>query len=181
MSLPHALLTSLIERPSSGSELSARFDRSIGHFWHATHQQIYRELAKLEKAGWVESFFAEQGERKKKTYRVLAAGRGELKRWLASEALPLPVRSPLMVRLRAAAVVGTQGVVPELRRHLALHEEKLAHYLALQARDEARCQGNSTELVQLMILDSGIQLERYWIATIEQAIAVLEQHPKDVN
>lgn len=55
MSLPHALLTSLAERPGSGSELTRRFDRSIGYFWHATHQQIYRELARLEDEGWVES------------------------------------------------------------------------------------------------------------------------------
>ena len=45
MSLAHAVLTSLIEKPSSGYELARRFDKSIGYFWHATHQQIYRELA----------------------------------------------------------------------------------------------------------------------------------------
>jgi hypothetical protein len=43
MSLPHALLTALVEHPCSGSELAERFDRSIGYFWNATHQQIYRE------------------------------------------------------------------------------------------------------------------------------------------
>jgi DNA-binding PadR family transcriptional regulator len=47
MSLPHALLTALVEHPCSGSELAERFDRSIGYFWNATHQQIYRELAPL--------------------------------------------------------------------------------------------------------------------------------------
>ena len=30
--------------PASGLELARRFDRSIGYFWHATHQQIYRVL-----------------------------------------------------------------------------------------------------------------------------------------
>ncbi|MFX4748000.1 hypothetical protein ABTB74_18915, partial [Acinetobacter baumannii] len=44
MSLPHVLLTSLLERPSTGFELARRFDRSMGFFWNATHQQIYREL-----------------------------------------------------------------------------------------------------------------------------------------
>ncbi|MER7163689.1 PadR family transcriptional regulator, partial [Streptomyces lydicus] len=47
MSLPHAILTALLEKPSSGLELTRRFDRSIGYFWSATHQQIYRELGKL--------------------------------------------------------------------------------------------------------------------------------------
>ncbi len=44
MSLAHVLLTSLLEKPSTGIELARRFDRSMGFFWNATHQQIYREL-----------------------------------------------------------------------------------------------------------------------------------------
>ncbi|MFZ4189794.1 PadR family transcriptional regulator, partial [Streptomyces pseudogriseolus] len=51
MSLPHAILTALLEKPSSGLELTRRFDRSIGYFWSATHQQIYRELGRLEGGG----------------------------------------------------------------------------------------------------------------------------------
>ena len=49
MSLAHVLLTSLIEKPSTGSELARRFDRSMGFFWNATHQQIYRELSGMQK------------------------------------------------------------------------------------------------------------------------------------
>jgi hypothetical protein len=49
MSLAHVLLTSLIEKPSTGFELARRFDRSMGFFWNATHQQIYRELNGMQK------------------------------------------------------------------------------------------------------------------------------------
>ncbi len=55
MSLPHAILTALLEKPSSGLELARRFDRSIRYFWSATHQQIYRELNKLEQAGLIQA------------------------------------------------------------------------------------------------------------------------------
>ena len=82
MSLPHALITALVEQPSSGSDLAGRFDRSIGYFWHATHQQIYRELGRLEEAGWVEPLPAESGRGRKRVYRVLPAGRAELQRWV---------------------------------------------------------------------------------------------------
>ena len=53
MSLEHALLVSLRERPGTGIELARRFDRSIGFFWQATHQQIYRVLRRMEDDGWV--------------------------------------------------------------------------------------------------------------------------------
>ena len=76
MSLAHAVLTSLIEKSSSGYDLARRFDKSIGYFWHATHQQIYRELARMEAAGWIESSSApDAGKTRKREYRVLEAGR----------------------------------------------------------------------------------------------------------
>ena len=81
MSLAHAVLTSLIEKSSSGYDLARRFDKSIGYFWHASHQQIYRELARMETAGWIESSVpADAGKTRKREYRVLPAGRKELKR-----------------------------------------------------------------------------------------------------
>ena len=84
MSLDHALLVSLLEKPSSGYELARRFDRSIGYFWHATHQQIYKVLARMEEAGWVAAR-VEAGESApdRKLFSVSAGGRAELGRWLA--------------------------------------------------------------------------------------------------
>ena len=135
MSLPHALLTALIERPCSGSELAGRFDRSIGYFWQATHQQIYRELARLEAAGWIEGLLPESGRGRMRKYRVLPAGRGELERWAGEALSPFPVREELMVRLRAAAVIGPTHLEDELERLAAHHRGKLAAYRKIEARD----------------------------------------------
>lgn len=136
MSLPHAILTALLERPSSGLELTRRFDRSIGYFWSATHQQIYRELGRLEESGYIRALAREQPARgRKKEYEVLPAGRAELTGWVAGREDPKPVRDPLLLRMRAAAVVGTDGLPVELRRHLALHERQLAEYRDIEARD----------------------------------------------
>ena len=104
MSLPHALLTALIERPCSGSDLAQRFDRSIGYFWQATHQQIYRELARLEQAGWIEALPVESGRGRKRKYRALPSGHDELARWVAEAPAALSIRDELMVRLRGAHV-----------------------------------------------------------------------------
>ena len=53
MALEHAILVSLLEQPGSGYELARRFDRSIGRFWTATHQQIYRVLGRMGADGWI--------------------------------------------------------------------------------------------------------------------------------
>lgn len=111
MSLPHAILTALLEKPSSGLELTRRFDRSIGYFWPSTHQQIYRELGKLEKAGHIRVLPAAQPARgQRKEYEVLPAGREELMAWVSLAEDPRPVRDPLLLRMRAAAVVGSAGL-----------------------------------------------------------------------
>jgi len=81
MALDHALLVSLLEKPSSGYELARRFDRSIGYFWHATHQQIYRVLSRMEAEGWI-SAEVQAGETApdRKIFTVTANGRAELAR-----------------------------------------------------------------------------------------------------
>ena len=109
MSLPHALLTALVERPASGSDLAARFDRSIGYFWNASHQQIYRELARLEASGLIESLPEQSGRGRKRAYQILAPGRAELERWVGQGEAAPPLRDELMVRLWAEATIGPAG------------------------------------------------------------------------
>ncbi|VWC10871.1 PadR family regulatory protein [Burkholderia lata] len=178
MSLPHALLTALAERPGSGSELADRFDRSIGYFWQATHQQIYRELGRLEETGWIESLPAESGRGRKRAYRILPAGKKELRRWIAEQEDPTPLREALMVRLRAEAVLGPAGLEDEIRRRIALHQEKLDLYLQIEARDFSEDVDSRTKRLQHLVLQAGIANERFWVEYSQQALDVLRL-PKD--
>ncbi|MFD6419953.1 PadR family transcriptional regulator [Streptomyces sp. NPDC060194] len=171
MSLPHAILTALLEKPSSGLELTRRFDRSIGYFWSATHQQIYRDLGRLEESGLIRALPAAQATRgRKKEYEVLPQGRDELVAWVARREEPKQVRDPLLLRLRAAAIVGTDSLLPELRRHLALHERQLADYLAMEERDLKRAKGAEEDRVRHLILRGGIELERFWVGWLTEAL-----------
>ena len=88
MSLAHVLLTSLIEKPSNGIELARRFDRSMGFFWNATHQQIYRELNTMLKKGWISTLEDEDSSSRSKTYQVEALGRHELANWMVEQSPP---------------------------------------------------------------------------------------------
>lgn len=73
MALEHAILVSLLEQPGSGYELARRFERSIGYFWTATHQQIYRVLKRMESGGWIDvREVPQQARPDKKEYSVAA-------------------------------------------------------------------------------------------------------------
>ncbi|WP_367325235.1 PadR family transcriptional regulator [Streptomyces sp. HUAS ZL42] len=171
MSLPHAILTALLEKPSSGLDLTRRFDKSIGYFWSATHQQIYRELGKLEAEGYIRALPAEQPARgQKKNYEVLPAGRSELARWTAASQDPKPHRDALLLRLRAAAVVGTEGIEADLRRHLELHRRQLAEYEAIEQRDFPPGKDAPQARLQHLVLRAGIELETFWTRWLDEAL-----------
>ncbi|WP_329205173.1 PadR family transcriptional regulator [Streptomyces sp. NBC_00683] len=175
MSLPHAILTALLEKPSSGLELTRRFDRSIGYFWPSTHQQIYRELGKLEQAGHIRVLPSPQPARgQKKEYEVLPAGRDELTAWVAVSEDPRPVRDPLLLRMRAAAVVGAPGLAGELRRHLALHERQLREYLDIEERDFPPERTADEDTLRHLVLRGGIDLETFWTGWLTRAIGDLD-------
>lgn len=178
MSLPHAILTALVEKPSSGLELTRRFDRSIGYFWSATHQQIYRELGKLEKEGHIRALLPEQPARgQKKTYEVLPAGRAELARWTAAPQDPKPQRDALLLRLRAAAVVGTEGIEADLRRHLDLHRRQLAEYEEIERRDFGPERDTAQDRIRHLVLRAGIDLETFWTGWLTTALEEVERLP----
>ena len=178
MSLPHAILTALLERPSSGLELTRRFDKSIGYFWSATHQQIYRELGKLEAEGHIRALPAEQPTRgQKKSYEVLPAGRAELARWTAASQDPKPYRDPMLLRLRASAVVGTEGIEADLRRHLALHRGQLAEYEEIEKRDFQPGHDTPQDRLQHLVLRAGIDLETFWTQWLTHALAEFAELP----
>lgn len=181
MSLSHALMTSLLEKSSSGYDLARRFDKSIGFFWHATHQQIYRELARMEKAGWIASEAApDGGKTRKRLYQVLDAGREELKRWVREPSAPADLRDELMVRFRAEAVMGPLGLDLEIERRLALHEAQLQAYRAIEKRDFPADKLLTREAkIQHMILKTGIMYEQSWVQWSIEALKMLRDSPAD--
>ncbi|MDN4574073.1 PadR family transcriptional regulator [Pandoraea cepalis] len=176
MPLAHALMTSLLEKSSSGYDLARRFDKSIGFFWHATHQQIYRELARMEASGWIDSMAAPDGGRtRKRIYRVLDAGRDELLAWAATPTAPADLRDDLMVRLRADAAIGPLGLQPELQRRAALHAQKLAAYRAIETRDFPPQTPLTRETaLQRHILLLGVRYEQGWLDWTREALSLLE-------
>ncbi|WP_141014902.1 PadR family transcriptional regulator [Nocardioides sambongensis] len=175
MALDHALLVALCEQPASGLDLTKRFGRSIGFFWSATHQQIYRVLGRMEGEGWVEVTVVPQSDRPdKKVYDVTPRGREALAAWLATPTPPAPLRSDIAVKMRGAANGDRAAVLDSVRAHLADHTTRLDHYRQLSERDYPDPTVlTGTELDQYLVLRGGILLEESQIAWLTE---YLEAH-----
>ncbi|MFE6780990.1 PadR family transcriptional regulator [Streptomyces sp. NPDC057680] len=136
MAIEHAILVSLLEKPGSGYELARRFERSIGYFWTASHQQIYRVLKRMEGDGWVDvRDVPQQGRPDKKEYTVADLGQAVLSSWIHEPIEPESIRHDLAVKIRGAAFDDPAALIHEVERHRRAHTERLAHYLAGEQRD----------------------------------------------
>ena len=77
--LREVILTVLAHRPMTGYEIARNFDQVLSHFWRASHQQIYRELARMNGDGYVVfRAVAQSGKPEKKLYSLTKAGRAVL-------------------------------------------------------------------------------------------------------
>jgi len=134
IALSHAILATILGVPVSGYGLTKRFNRAIGYYWHATHQQIYRELATLEAYGYVERVPSPSPSTEKR-YSLTQEGRDALAQWIAQPCEPGVLREDLLLQVRAGSLVPPEVLLAELRRRRAIHAERLAVYRALQEQD----------------------------------------------
>lgn len=185
MALPHAILVSLAEQSGSGYELARRFDRSIGFFWSATHQQIYRTLRAMEDDGWVQATpVVQQGRPDKKVYTVADAGRAELARWIAE---PLTGRGSsltdsrtrdLAVKIRAAVYGDVAALCDQIGALRVERAELLDTYRGFEKRqfpDPSALVGSA--LHQYLVLRGGIRAEESAIEWLDEVTANLKENP----
>ncbi|MEV1053514.1 PadR family transcriptional regulator [Streptomyces sp. NPDC059017] len=180
MALEHAILVSLLEKPGSGYELARRFERSIGYFWTATHQQIYRVLKRMESDGLLEAReVAQQSRPDKREYSVAGPGRAALSRWLHEPVEPESIRHELAVKIRGAAFDDPAALISEVERHRKAHGDRLAHYLSGERRDftgpEASLPLDDGQELQHVVLRGGIAYERMTIAWLDDVLVTLRR------
>ncbi|MFF3573230.1 PadR family transcriptional regulator [Nocardia jiangxiensis] len=177
MALEHALLVSLTERAGSGYELARRFDKSIGFFWNATHQQIYRVLKRMEERGWVVGeTVPQEGRPDKKVYTVGPSGHAELSRWISAptEDDAAFQRSELGIKIRAAAHGDLPALCTEIARHRDNHAGRLELYRQIEKRDfPAPAQLTGPALHQYLVLRGGIRVETGFVEWCDEVLEAL--------
>jgi DNA-binding PadR family transcriptional regulator len=172
MALQHAILVSLAERSATGYDLARRFDASIGHFWKASHQQIYKVLGRMETEGAVTSqVVAQSGRPDKKVYVITDAGRAELALW-TSKATPVEhLRSEFAVKLRALPFGDTDAIIEDVRVRRHAHEAQLGYYIESAAKHYPDPEAlRDDELGAWLVLRGGMLAEQTGIAWCDEIL-----------
>jgi DNA-binding PadR family transcriptional regulator len=177
MSLKFSILALLQNSPKTGYELANDIDQSVGFFWTATHQQIYKELSGLEKLDWVKhSEITQKGKPNKKLYQITRTGLEELKTWIQEPTESSPNRDALLVKLFSGHLVPSDSTVNELKRLKEDHVRMLNRYRQIEKEHFSNIKKLSREhLFQYFTLRRGILYERTWIRWANETLSTLEK------
>ena len=151
------IVLGLVDRlgEASAYDLKQAVASSVGNFWSVPHSQVYREAARLERAGYLTGRRERTpGGRERRLYRLLLRGTQELERWRREPPDALPdLRDPGLLKLHLGA-----DPKPLALARRAAHQRKLAEYEARRALDP----GDGPRGTWLT-LDAGIAHERVWV------------------
>ena len=174
MALGDAILACLTERPMTGYELAKTFDASIGFFWKADHQQIYRELSKLRDRGHVQGReVVQSGKPNKLVYTLTPEGRTALRHWAARPSIPASMKDDLLVRLYALDSVDIEPLRDDLMARMEHHRDRADRYERILNKRFPQGTAAPADTGKLLLLRMGLRHERSVAEWCEEALDAL--------
>jgi DNA-binding PadR family transcriptional regulator len=176
MALSDAILVLLTEHPRSGYDLAKLFDASIGFFWTADHQQIYRELGRLKEKGHVDVHeVIQSGRPNKLIYTITQSGLAALNAWSQKPSPPAPIKDNLLVRLYALEHVDIAALRVQLVQRRDLHADRLRRFQAMLERHFSSERLSLSQTGRLLGLRMGLRYEHACIEWCEEALQCLPE------
>jgi len=174
LALGDAILACLTECPMTGYELAKTFDASIGFFWKANHQQIYRELTRLRDRGHIQGReVVQSGKPNKLVYTLTPEGRAALRHWAAQPSVPAPIKDDLLVRLYALDSIDIAPLRADLMARLEYHRDRLSRYERILNKRFPQGTASAADTGKLLLLRIGLRHERNVAEWCEEALDTL--------
>jgi DNA-binding PadR family transcriptional regulator len=178
MSVRHALLGLLAQRPRHGYDLHIAFEAVVGgeQNWDVKPAQVYSTLARLEQAGYVaEESVEQEGGPEKHIFAITPAGRDELAAWFQAGVPPEHQRDEFYLKLMLGLATG------EASPHRLIQLQRAHLFRALHALTTQRARLNpKTALAQMLLHDKGImhlEADLRWLDMIEARLEDVRRQP----
>lgn len=166
----------------TGYELAKTFDTSIGFFWKADHQQIYRELTRLRDRGHIHGReVVQSGKPNKLVYNLTNEGRAALKHWAVRPSSPPSIKDDLLVRLLALDSIDIEPLRADLMARLEYHRDRLARYERILNKRFPQGAVSTGETGKLLALRAGLRYERAVAEWCEEALLTLSANATNVT
>lgn len=128
----YAILGLLNIKPWSAYELTQQAQRSLRYAWPKSESHLYAEPKKLVRLGYARVTEAPAGPvRTRQVYRITAAGRRALRRWLESDPAPPQLEFEAILRLFYADATDKDAVLAALAHTRDDLQQRYAEGMAL--------------------------------------------------
>ncbi|GAB4577829.1 MAG: PadR family transcriptional regulator [Anaerolineales bacterium] len=178
MSVRHAILGLLAQKPRHGYELHSVFSAVVGgESWDVKPAQIYTTLNRLEEAGLVEtaSDLGEGDEPERRVYAVTEQGQTVLQEWFAAGSTLDHQRDEFFVKVMVALVSGEADpwrLIQTQRAHI---------FQDLHATTEQRDRLDpATEIAHILLMEKVImhlEADLRWLDIVESHIETIKRQP----
>ena len=178
MSVRHAVLGLLAQRPRHGYDLRAAFQAMVGgeENWAVKPAQIYTTLARLEKSGLVKEDSVEQDAGpEKRIYAITRAGQNTLTEWFNSGTEPDHQHDEFFIKLMIGLVSGVADP------YQLIHTQRGQLYQELHKLTTQRGQSDPTkELASILLLDKAVmhlEADLRWLDIVEARLDEIQRQP----
>ena len=176
MSLPHVILTVLSTRDATGYDITKEFSSTIGYFWKASHQQVYRELNKMAQHHLVTCVLEPQeGKPDRKVYSITDAGRIALGEWFDQPTVHPTVRDEFSAKLMACSVQSSAPFKAQLTELVEESRKLVAHYQEIESAYYSNiAMLDKSQRLERLTLRRNLLLRQAWVVWADEALAELE-------
>lgn len=178
MSVRHAVLGLLAQRPRHGYELRAAFEAIAGgeENWEVKPAQIYTTLIRMENSGLVTEQAVEQDAGpEKRVYAITTDGYKTLAEWFDEGTTPEHQRDEFFVKLMLALVSGVADP------NQVIHTQRTHLFLDLHALTEQRTRMDpSKDLARILLLDKAamhVEADLRWLDMTEARLGEIKRQP----
>ena len=178
MSVRHAVLGLLAQRPRHGYELRAAFQALVGgeENWDIKPAQIYTTLTRLEQGGFIAEDSVEQdGGPEKRIYAITLAGHKILTEWFACGIEPEHQHDEFFLKLMIGLVSGAADP------YRLIHTQRAHLFQELHDITEQRSYADPTrELAMILLFDKAVmhlEADLRWLDMIEARLDEIKHQP----
>ncbi|MGF1760196.1 PadR family transcriptional regulator [Photobacterium sagamiensis] len=176
MSLPHVILTVLSNRDATGYDITKEFSHSIGYFWKASHQQVYRELNKMAGNDQVTcQLEPQEGKPDRKVYTITDLGRQALFEWFQEPARNPTIRDEFSAKLLVCGVHNSEPMQEQLEALIEESHSLMNNYEELEKVHFANYKEMDRQSrLDRLTLRRGMHNRQAWINWAEEVLAELK-------
>ncbi|MGB8645476.1 MAG: PadR family transcriptional regulator [Anaerolineae bacterium] len=178
MSVRHAVLGLLVQRPRHGYELRAAFESLVGgkENWDVKPAQVYATLTRLEKGGLVAEESVEQDAGpEKRIYAITPGGRQILQTWFAEGIPPEHQHDEFFIKLMVGLVSGAADPYQLIQTQRTFLYRELHAITTQRTRSDPK-----KELAKILLLDKAamyLEADLRWLDITEMRLDEIKRQP----